>query len=151
MCGKPHWKSSIARRQNLSLPIPFSNDTVLLIKQLFHCFDQTFLQCSPYDSVVTSSQPVTVNGAVDTDLLLSGQGIERGYRSLLSCRSLLCGLIRQMGMPMTDWQHPLTLLPTRFFLICFISFLLLLLVLLFILRPPPLCTVIPSAFYCIVI
>lgn len=50
MCGKPHWKSSIARRQNLSLPIPFSNDTVLLIKQLFHCFDQTFLQCPPYDS-----------------------------------------------------------------------------------------------------
>lgn len=28
--------------------------------------------------VVTSHQPVTVNGAVDIDLLLSGQGIEEG-------------------------------------------------------------------------
>lgn len=50
MCGKSHRKSSIARRQNLSSPISFPNDIACLIMQLFHCFDQTFLQCPPHDS-----------------------------------------------------------------------------------------------------
>ncbi|MEQ2164082.1 hypothetical protein GOODEAATRI_002915 [Goodea atripinnis] len=49
---------------------------------------------------VTSQKPVTVNEAVDTDLLLSGQGKEEGTG--LSCLSLPLGLIHIMEKPMAD-------------------------------------------------
>lgn len=92
-------------------------DAICSIKQLFRRLYLTSRQCPPHDSgIVTGTRPVTVNGAVDTDLVLSGQGIEEGTGFLLSCLSLPRGLIHQMEKPMADWQHPSTLPPARLFL-----------------------------------
>lgn len=82
--GSPHKKSSIPRRQSLSSPISnprdMSNKTTFSPASIKHF--RSALHMTP---VVTSHQPVTVNGAVNTDLLLSGQGIEEGTGSLLNC------------------------------------------------------------------
>lgn len=132
MCGKPHKKSSIPRRQSLSSPISnprdMSNKTTFSPASIKHF--RSALHMTP---VVTSHQPVTVNGAVNTDLLLSGQGIEEGTGSLLNCLLLPWGLIHQMEKPMADWQHQSTHPLVRLSPTYFISSLSLLLVLFFIL------------------
>lgn len=80
------------------------------IKQLFFPPPRSDISAVPsmWLRSLPNPQPVTVNGTVDTGLLLSGQGIEEGTGSLLSCLLLAWGLIPQMEKPMADWQHPST-------------------------------------------
>lgn len=126
MYGKPEGRSSIARSKASHCPQPFqvSNKTTF-----FAATNRQFCVALRMTPTGTGRQPVTVN----TNLLLSRQGIKEGTGSPLSCLSLPWGLIHQMEKPMADWQQPSTLPPTCLFLTYFISFLFLLLVHFFIL------------------
>lgn len=131
--GIPHGES---RRKSLSsttsIPSVTSNITT------FSNARWHFSSALHWTLVVTSQQPVTVDGTVDTGLLLSGRRIEEGTGSLLSCLSLAWGLIHQMEKPMADWQQPSTLPPGLLSSTYFISPLSLLFVLLSIILSFPL-------------